>query len=210
VIVAQPNPGTVGVKDHSAGEPCPSKSDEGNRRLKAKFGQVCTHNKQTLVRPCGVVFARATMYGAETVFNFVIMLKNTFSVPGSCKPRHIFYNTNCLAHQQADKDPWFDRISMCVDVWHFRNKYAVTHEYCQPHCNPAMYPELMENGKWVFNMSVAEQINAWLGGYLAICQEMSSIKYDFFLDKMIQLHNISTLKWLQASGTNPCVYNNTT
>jgi hypothetical protein len=212
VVVAQPNPGTVGVEDHpqAAGEPCPSKPDEGNRRLKAKFGRVRTHNKQTLVRPCGVVFARATMYGAEAVSNFLIMLKNAFSVPGSRKPEHIFYDTNCLARQQADKDPWFDGIGMCVDVWHFKNKHAVTHEYCQTHCNPAMYPELMENGKWVFNTSVAEQINAWLGGYLAICREMSSIKYDFFLDEMIRLHNISTLKRLQASGTNPRVYNNTT
>ena len=61
-------------------------------------------------------------------------------------------------------------IGMCVDVWHFKNKHKVTHEYCQKHCNLIQYPELLdEKGKWYFNTSVAKQVNAWLGGYLSIC-----------------------------------------
>jgi len=105
------------------------------------------------------------------------MVENAFSVPGSRKPEHIFYDTNCLARQQAEGNPWFDGIGMCVDVWHFRNKHKSTHEYCQKHCNPIQYPELLnETGKWYFNTSVAEQVNAWLGGYLSKCfqQNMTS------------------------------------
>jgi len=144
------NPGTIGVVDEpvttaTPSEPCPSKSVTGNRpQLKAQFGRRRTHNEQTLVRPCGVIFARATMFGAEAVSNFLVMVKNAFSVPGAQKPEHIFYDTNCDARQQAEKDEWFRDIGMCVDAWHFRNKHAVSHQYCQLHCNPAKYPELMD------------------------------------------------------------------
>lgn len=117
------------------------------------------------------------------------------SVPGVQKPEHIFYDTNCDAKQQAMKDPWFDDVGMCVDVWHFLNKHKVTHQFCQDNCNPAMYPELeSEPGKWFFNTSVAEQTNAWLGGYQSMCQEMLPVKFDFFLDEMIKLMMLRQLQ----------------
>ncbi|KAH6894824.1 hypothetical protein BKA70DRAFT_1319560 [Coprinopsis sp. MPI-PUGE-AT-0042] len=207
-LVVEPNTGTVGVEDDST-VPCPSKSPAGNTVLKAQFGRRRTHNEQTLVRPCGLIFARATMFGAEAVSNFLIMTKNAFSVPGARKPQHIFYDTNCSARQQAEKDAdqWFEGIGMCVDVWHFKNKHATTHEYCQLHCNPAQYKELIdENNNWFFNTSVAEQTNAWLGGYLSICREMIAVKYDFFLDEMIRLRNIDVLNKLHAAGASPRSY----
>jgi hypothetical protein len=203
VAVAPVTPGSIGVADDTA-EPCPSKSGTGNRKIKAQFGRRRTHNEQTLVRPCGIIFARATFFGAEAVSNFLVsistvsvsshiywqvMCQNAFSVPGARKPEHIFYDTNCDARQQAQRSyPWFDGIGMCVDVWHFLNKHQVTHEYCQKHCNPAMYKELLDEfGRWFFNTSVAEQTNAWLQGYHSICREMLPVKYDFFLDEMIRL-----------------------
>lgn len=201
------NPGTVGAADDAAEptEPCPSKSAHGNQTLKAQFGRRRTHNEQTLVRPCGIIFARATMFGAEAVSNFLVMVKNAFSVPGTQKPEHIFYDTNCDARQQAEKDPWFTGVGMCVDAWHFRNKHAVTHTYCQLNCNPALYPELMDSfSGWFFNTSVAEQTNAWLGGYHSMCREMLPAKFDFFLDEMIRLRNIEVIKRLHQEGRHPC------
>ncbi|KAF8964865.1 hypothetical protein BDZ97DRAFT_1659626, partial [Flammula alnicola] len=107
-VSVQKNPGSVGVTDSDViPEPCPSKSAAGNRTFKAQFGRRRAHNEQTLVRPCGVIFAHATMFGAEAVSNFLVMVKNAaaFSVPGAQKPEHIFYDTNCSARQQAEKDP---------------------------------------------------------------------------------------------------------
>lgn len=43
------------------------KSDEGNRKLKARFGRRQTHNEQLVVCCCGIIAARATMYGAEAI-----------------------------------------------------------------------------------------------------------------------------------------------
>ena len=79
-------------------------------------------------------------------------------------------------------DLFFDDIGLSVDVFHFKSKHAVTNEFCQAHCNPAVFPELEgENGKpWYFNSSIAEQTNVWLGGYHAICHEMLVDKYNFF------------------------------
>jgi hypothetical protein len=59
-IHIQKNPGTVGTLDDILPQdPCPSKSAVGNRILKAQFGRRRTHNEQTLVHPCGIIFARA-------------------------------------------------------------------------------------------------------------------------------------------------------
>ena len=105
-IHIQKNPGTVGTLDNILlQDPCPLKSAVGNRILKAQFGRQRTHNEQTLVHPCGIIFAHATMFGAEAVSNFLVMVRNTFFVPGAQKPEHIFYDTNCDARQQAEKDP---------------------------------------------------------------------------------------------------------
>ena len=211
ILDVEKNTGSIGALDTGISEAtstiennCPSKAPQGNRTFKAHFGRMRTHNEQTLVRPCGIIFARATMYNAEAVSNFLVMVKNAFSIPGACKPEHIFYDTNCLARQQAEKDPWFNGIGMCVDAWHFRNKHAVTHAYCQLNCNPAMYPELMDDtGGWFFNTSVAEQTNAWLGGYHSMCREMLPAKFDFFLDEMIRLRNIEVIRHLDKQGHCP-------
>ena len=135
------------------------------------------------------------------------MVKNAFSVPGVQKPEHLIYDSNCDAKQQAmaSKDLYFKKMGMCVDVWHFLNKHKVMHTFCQENCNLAMYLELQDDeGKgWFFNTSVAEQTNAWLGGYHSICREMLPAKYNFFLDEMIRLRNCEVLKRLDAAGHNP-------
>lgn len=103
------------------------------------------------------------------------------------------------------RDPWWDSVGMSVDVWHFLNKHKVSHDFCQKHCNPADFPELLnEDGKsWFFNTSIAEQVNVWLGGYHAIVREMLPIKYNFFLDEMIRLRNIATVAQLEHDGHHP-------
>lgn len=75
IIQNEPDPGTIGVGDDlpsTPDNPCPSKAANGNRIVKAQFGRRRTHNKQTLVRPCGMIFARATMFGAKAVSNFLV------------------------------------------------------------------------------------------------------------------------------------------
>jgi hypothetical protein len=72
-IFSDPTPVSVGIVD-DASVPCEAvKSDLGNRKIKAQFGRRRTHNEQTLVRPCGVICARATFYGAEAVSNVLVM-----------------------------------------------------------------------------------------------------------------------------------------
>ncbi|KJA20097.1 hypothetical protein HYPSUDRAFT_68700 [Hypholoma sublateritium FD-334 SS-4] len=177
-VEAQQNRGTVGVDDDSMEpEKCPEKPAAGNWVFKAQFGRRRTSDEQFLIRPCGVIYACATMYGTEAVSNVLCFTQNTFSVPGARKPTHIFYDSNCLAHQQAESNPWFQDIGMYVDL-------------------------LDEDGKWYFNSSAAEQHNAWFGQYLPICRDMLPEKYDFFLDEMCRLQNVETLKVNDKRGYN--------
>ncbi|KAJ3500906.1 hypothetical protein NMY22_g19105 [Coprinellus aureogranulatus] len=214
ILEVHQNPGSIGTSEFDEDPDCPSKKAEGgNTKFKAKLNRIRTHNEQTAVRPCGVCLGRVTMYGAEAVSNILVMLKKIFSVPGARKPQHVFYDSNCDAHRQSRKDPWFNPphktdddpgVGMCVDVWHFKNKHKVSHEYCQKNCNPAQYPELMDDdGSWFFNTSIAEQINAWLGGFHSICREMLPARYEFFLDEMMRLHNIRVIRRLAEAGHYP-------
>ncbi|KAJ7580731.1 hypothetical protein C8J56DRAFT_1169107 [Mycena floridula] len=158
---ANDDPGSVGVNDE---EPCDGKSETGNKKTKVLFRRCQTHNEELLVRPCGVIHARATFYGAEAVSDVLIFFKKACTVPGARKLQGFIFDTNCDAMQQAEKsdDPeWYSDVAMCVDVFHFLNKHKVTHSYCQQNCNPAMYPELMtpDLKGWYFNTSIAEQTN---------------------------------------------------
>ncbi|KAJ6626668.1 hypothetical protein B0H10DRAFT_1780855 [Mycena sp. CBHHK59/15] len=201
------HPGSIGTVDTP--DDCEAKKAEGgNRKFKIKLGRQRTHNEQTLIRPCGVIHARATMYGTEAVSNVLLFVQAAFSVPAAHKPEHLVYDTNCDAKQQVDAHPeewaWFADMGMCVDVWHFLHKHAITHQFCQDHCNPADYPELLgEDGKWFFNTSVAEQTNVWLGGYHSMCREMLPVKYNFFLDEMIRLRNEIVVAKLAHDGHEP-------
>lgn len=138
------------------------------------------------------------------------MIKNTFRINGYM-PDHIFFDNNCQlaklvkAGNGKPGDPAFDKTGLSVDVFHFNCKHSEKDTYCQLHCNPISFPELLgEGGKgWFFNSSIAEQTNVWLGGYHSICREMLVDKYRFFLDEMILIRNQFTYAKLERDRRNP-------
>ncbi|KAG1838382.1 hypothetical protein DFJ58DRAFT_733873 [Suillus subalutaceus] len=138
---------------------CDGKSELGNCKLRAKFGRSRTHNEQIVIRPCGIIVARATMVAAEAISNVLHMVKTMFSLPGAQKPEHIMYDSNCnaLREVQSRNDTWFDNVGMCVNAFHFQTKHKEGDDFCQTRCNPAHYPELLNaDGSWFFNSSIAE------------------------------------------------------
>ena len=80
------NPGSVGVQDLETMVPpndtnfipCKAtKSETRNIKLRSLYSRQRTHNEQTLVRPCGVIFAQATFFGAEAVSNVLVCALNS-------------------------------------------------------------------------------------------------------------------------------------
>ncbi|KAF7307938.1 hypothetical protein MKEN_01154700 [Mycena kentingensis (nom. inval.)] len=205
------HPGSIGVDDEKepAVNPCPSTKDPNGKKLKAKFGLSKTHTEFAVSFACGVFSGRLAMHTSEATSTALTATQKIFSVPGAVKPEHFVYDTACDALQQVmakgneERWKWFRDIRFSVDVFHFRNKHAVTHEFCQRYCNPSRYPELMRGDKWYFNTSVAEQNNVWLGGYHSMCRGMSAVKYNFFLDEMVRRRNVLTLAKLEDAGANP-------
>lgn len=123
------------------------------------------------------------------------MIKRVYRIPG-LKPNHIFYDNNCTLSKMVRSDPFFDNIGLSVDVFHFKCKHSESDVWCNEHCNPASFPELMTENGWYFNSSIAEQTNVWFGGFHSICREMLVDKYNFFLDEMIMRRNRMTLSRL--------------
>ena len=60
---------------------CPQKPESGIRRVTGRFGRRQTHNEQLMVRPCGMIIARATFFGSETVPQTVV---STLKVNWNC------------------------------------------------------------------------------------------------------------------------------
>ncbi|KAF8158569.1 hypothetical protein B0H34DRAFT_656485 [Crassisporium funariophilum] len=170
---------------------------------KAYFGRRQTHNKQLMVRPCGVILLRATFFGSESVSSVNSFAKATFPTPEST-PEFLVFDNNCQLHKhlQKNQDKHFKQTgmpSMPVDVFHFCAKHKEMAWHCQLWCNPAAFPELItEDGKWQINMSVCKQTNGWVGGYQAILCDMESTRYNFYLDKLIKRRNRYTVKELIA------------
>ncbi|KAJ7578321.1 hypothetical protein C8J56DRAFT_1112406 [Mycena floridula] len=137
-------------------EECPSKHAEGNRILRAMLGRRQTHNEQLMIRPCGIIVARGTFYGSETIPQVVDMLKKTFRVPGSM-PDLFIYDTCCgvYNHLSAIQDPILETTGFPVDLFHFECKHKKTDTVCQQHCNPALFPKMINpDGSSYFNTSV--------------------------------------------------------
>jgi hypothetical protein len=121
----------------------------------------------------------------------------------------------------ASGDHYFDKVGLPVDVWHFKCKHKEGDIFCQVHCNPARFKELIgaDGETWIFNSSAAEQSNSWFGKFQTIVQEMAisryaplqfsrnfsdrNPRYTFFLDEMISIHNEYVVKELERKGYRP-------
>ncbi|KAJ7918548.1 hypothetical protein B0H13DRAFT_1607201, partial [Mycena leptocephala] len=175
--------------------------------VKGKLSRSWTHNEQLFVRCCGVIISRATFFGSEGIAGVKDFLKATFPAeyPGSL-PSYIFYENNCqfLKHLRSSGDTYFDDVGLPVDVFHFKCKHTICDGFCQVNCNPARFLELIGgNGKWVFNSSAAEQANVWFGKFQNTVQEMPVLRFNFFLDKMISIHNDRIVEGLTKAGLKP-------
>ncbi|KAJ7858746.1 hypothetical protein B0H13DRAFT_2571333, partial [Mycena leptocephala] len=178
-----------------------------NIKVKGKLARSWTHNEQLFVRCCGIILSRATMFGSEGVSGVKNFLKATFppQYPGAL-PSYIFYDNNCsfLKHLRTCDDHYFENVGLPVDVFHFKCKHSEADVFCQIHCNPARFRELIDaDGKWVFNSSAAEQANVWFGKFQSVVQDMPIIKYNFFLDEMISVHNEHVAAELRDQGHAP-------
>ena len=121
------------------------------------------------------------------------------------RPRVIFYDNACTFKRHLDKqgDHWFDACGLPVDVFHMKSRHKESDELCGTFCNPVRFPDLMVNGKWRFNSSAAEMINAWFGKYLPIARQMRADRYEFFLDEMIKQKDRILIDDLEKRGHLP-------
>ncbi|KAG1873259.1 hypothetical protein C8R48DRAFT_593873, partial [Suillus tomentosus] len=191
--------------NHDNGVPACSGKD-APVKLKAVFHRQCTNNEQLIVRPCGIISGRGTMYHHEAISNVLILVEKIFSLPHAQKLQHMIYDSNCnvLREVESRNIKFFCGMGMCVDAFHHRTKHKASDTFCREWCDMRAYPELLDtNGKFYFNSSIAEQTNVWFGSFHNICWEMTPVKYDFFLDEMILRCNCVTIATLHAQGKYP-------
>ncbi|EJD45025.1 hypothetical protein AURDEDRAFT_64790 [Auricularia subglabra TFB-10046 SS5] len=122
-------------------------------------------------------------------------------------PMVLWHDNNCNVQRSLrnSNDRYLEDVALPVDVFHFKCKHKEGDIFCGQHCNPLLWPDLFENGKWQFNSSAAEQTNAWMGGFRAIVREMRRERYCFFLDEMIKRHNRIVVASLAGKGVKPWV-----
>ncbi|KAH6907643.1 hypothetical protein BKA70DRAFT_1104746 [Coprinopsis sp. MPI-PUGE-AT-0042] len=184
---------------------CDGKNESGNRAYRAQFRRRRTHNEQFIIRPCGMIVARATFHGSEAISSVYDFAKATFPSSEST-PEFFIFDNNCQLdkHLKAIGDLHFAKTGRPVDVFHFNCKHKESDIHCQMYCNPAAFAELIdENGHWVFNTSICEQTNVWLNGFLSILRDMEKTRYNFYLDEMVKRRNRFTLSELASRGCFP-------
>ncbi|TFK82519.1 hypothetical protein K466DRAFT_500174 [Polyporus arcularius HHB13444] len=172
---------------------------------KATISRRYTHNEELIVRTCGVVLSRATFYEAESPSNRFLLATFPPQLPRA-QPSFCFFDSACLLlkHIFATQEARLDNIALVVDVFHAVNKHKDSDEFCQMNCNPASFPELInEANEWWFNSSACEQTNGWFGQFLPVVREMGEVNYNFFLDEMIMEHNEWQVDVLRARGARP-------
>ncbi|KAL0057308.1 hypothetical protein AAF712_016055 [Marasmius tenuissimus] len=186
---------------------CDEKSAKGNTQVKARFGRKWTHNEQLCVASCGVILGWATFFGSEAPNGVRSFWMKLFPTRKSL-PHVMWYDNNCRVMAMLGNDPepdlrnYFSNCAMPVDIFHFKSKHKG--DRCNMDCNAANWPELESApGVWRFNSSAAEQTNVWMGGYQSIVREMSSVRYNFFLDEMIKWRNRMMIEELKVNGKAP-------
>ena len=112
---------------------------------------------------------------------------------------------NFARYLHNQKDHWYDKIGLTVDVFHWKSKHKKTDKFCREYCNPYAYPELRtsKGDGWYFNTAIAEQNNVWLGNFKSNVREMTVERYNFFLDEMINLRNDKKIAALEKAGKHP-------
>ncbi|EGG11788.1 uncharacterized protein MELLADRAFT_90787 [Melampsora larici-populina 98AG31] len=148
-----------------------------------------THNDQTVVGTCGIFLARQTFYNSEAPSALRDYLVDTF--PNGL-PEVIFYDNACTLLRvihNGDIDPTpFANTIIPVDPFHHR-AHAQGDEFCQMYTDPKLFPDIQENGSWVFNASAGELGNIWYGGFASMCRNMQATHYEFFLEEMVEYRN---------------------
>lgn len=111
----------------------------------------------------------------------------------------MFYDTACSLVDFIYNHPQFRdkflKTAFPVDPFHHKG-HSKTDTFCLQFTDPHLFPELQENGKWVFNASAAEMTNAWYGRFASIVRGMNVDRYNFFLEEMVRRRNIWTVKQL--------------
>lgn len=135
------------------------------------------------------------------------MMEHVFSK--TKKPNLFVFETNCILSRYVRGNEFFDSMGFPVDVFHFKAKHKESDTYCQQHCNPANFPDLLVvdektgKDKWFFNTSITEQVNAWFCRFHSICRQMHAVTYKFFRDEMIRIRNEGLKGRLTRDGKQP-------
>ncbi|EGG01519.1 uncharacterized protein MELLADRAFT_72949 [Melampsora larici-populina 98AG31] len=117
-------------------------------------------------------------------------------------PEIIFYDNACGLYSHIRSNPIdadkFKNTMLPVDTFHIKS-HKESHTTCRLNNDPHLFPELKKpDGAWRFNASAAEITKAWFGRFDAMCRNMGHVRYNFFLDEMIRLHNNRLLEKLEA------------
>lgn len=192
----------TGLEDVQHADESDRAHEQGREGGNVKTCKVClsrsrTHNDQLIVSTCGIILARETFFHSESVSAVRDFLLRTFprKMPEVC-----FYDNACnlvshIYHGGKDYSAFLKTV-FPVDPFHFRG-HKESDEFCQYYTDPKLFPQLQEeDGSWFFNASAGEIANLWYGGFASIARSMSSIRFNFMMEDMVERRNNWLLKRL--------------
>jgi hypothetical protein len=97
----------------------------------------------------------------------------------ACNLQKFLENRTDINSSQRLKDT--ASLKFVVDRLHIQGH---TEQWCQDHCNPVHYPELLDQ-----NTIICEQVNFWLGKYKYITKHMNMNRFNFYLYIILNEYN---------------------
>ncbi|KAF9493240.1 hypothetical protein BDN71DRAFT_1508809 [Pleurotus eryngii] len=170
---------------------------------------------ETICAPCGVVIAWCKFAKAEGVAKILCFLEDVYEDPDS-QPSYIDIDKGCalLKHivKQHHWPAWEPTTRIIVDSYHYIN-HQVTDYLCQTWCNPAPLNGAATNlvvvdedkegrpyYKRAFNTQACEQLNAWLGGFQTVLNQMTVSNFDFTMHVLLFLHTQHVIARQEEKG----------
>ena len=192
---------TAQVQAHD--EPAPEDDEEDSVQRKHYFSPSRFYCTETACFPCGVVLGWSLFDKSESPTKILRFLETLFPTPDS-RPSFICIDKGCQVFRTAVVNGSFETTwkdsRFIVDTYHYSN-HKDSDTLCRTWCNPTPLdgsnPNLVElvpdntgalRMHRLFNTQAAEQLNAWLSGFIQILKCMSIDNFRWFLHSMLYFH----------------------
>lgn len=164
---------------------------DGDAGLRGRFGYVYLPCLQVIATSCGIILGMKKLFTKEAARDVADFVRETWMRLERI-PDVVFYDRACILHpfmtnNSSEYEICYKNTLWKVDRFHFNVGHSDNR--CETVYNPDVLDLYDKDGNRLFNTSICESVNSWLGSILAVIFNMDGDLHDFILWYFIHLKN---------------------